>query len=100
MQGNPCCSLGKVSRALHVSRRTIQSAVKAVTGKKFRDLRDEILLEKLKSLLALAPNATIKELSSEAGYSSPRAFARAVRRACGFAPRQLRANLLAYKTSA
>jgi hypothetical protein len=30
MQGNPCCSLGKVSRELHVSRRTIQNAVNEI----------------------------------------------------------------------
>ena len=90
LQGNPCCSLGELSRELRVSRRTIQNAVDAVTGKKFRDLRDELLLAKIKNLLASAPNSTIRKLSLKAGYRSPRAFARAVRRTCGVSPQQLR----------
>ena len=90
LQGNPCCSLGELSRELRVSRRTIQNAVDAVTGTKFRDLRDELLVVKIKNLLASAPNTTIREVSLDAGYRSPRSFARAVRRACGVSPQQLR----------
>ena len=86
VQGNPCCPLRELSRELRVSRRTIQNAVDAVTGKKFRDLRDELLLAKIKNLLASAPNTTIRQVSLEAGYRSPRSFARAVRRACGVSP--------------
>ena len=101
LQDKPCCSLRELSRKLLVSPRTIQNAVKAVAGKKFRDLRDEVLLERVKNLLASAPNATIKELCFETGYRSARAFARAIRRACGISPRQLRARIakqmLAYK---
>src|SRR5436190_1776402 len=90
LQGNPCCPLGELSRELRVSRRTIQNAVDAVTGTKFRDLRDELLVVKIKNLLASAPNTTIREVSLDAGYRSPRSFARAVRRACGVSPQQLR----------
>ena len=90
LQGNPCCSLGELSRELRVSRRTIQNAVTAVTDKKFMYLRDELLLVRIKNLLASAPNSTIREVSLDAGYRSPRSFARAVRRACGVSPQQLR----------
>ncbi|SRR5712691_2626613 len=93
LQGNPCCSLGALSRELHVSRRTNQNAVSAVTGKTFRDPRDELLLARVKSLLVSAPNTTIREVSLEAGYRSPRSFARAVRRACGISPQKLRARI-------
>jgi AraC-like DNA-binding protein len=90
LQGNPCCSLRALSRELQVSRRTIQNAVNAVTGKKFRDVREELLLVKIQNLLASAPNTTLSHVSLEAGYRSRRSFARAVRRACGVSPHQLR----------
>ncbi len=90
LQRNPSSSLQELSRELRVSRRTIQNAVHSVTGKTFRDLRGEILLARIKNLLASAPNTAIRKVSLEAGYRSPRAFARAVRRACGISPQQLR----------
>ena len=90
LQQNPTLSLEELSGGLHVSRRTIQNIVIAETGKKFRDLREEFLLARFKSALAAEPAATIKELSSEIGYRCPRAFARAIHRACGISPQQLR----------
>ena len=93
LRRNPSSPLGKLSRELHVSRRTIQNAVHSVTGKTFRDLRGEILLARIKNLLASAPNSTIRKLSLKAGYRSPRAFARAVRRTCGVSPQQFRTRI-------
>src|SRR5207248_11643247 len=90
---NPSSPLGKLSRDLCVSRRTIQNVVHSVTDKTFRDLRGEILLARIKHLLASAPNSTIRKLSLKAGYRSPRAFARAVRRTCGVSPQQLRTRI-------
>ena len=93
LQRKPNSSLRELSRELHVSRGTIQNAVNAVTGKKFRELREELLLMRLGNLLESAPNATIRKVSLEAGYKSPRSFARAVRRASGVTPRQLRTRI-------
>ena len=93
LEGDPCRSLSDLSQELQVSRRTIQSAVNAVTGKKFRDLREELLLVRIKNLLASAPNTTIRQISVEVGYRSPRSFARAVRRGCGLSPKQLRTRI-------
>lgn len=102
LRRNPCCSLRELSRELQVSCRTIQNAIRAVTGKKLRDLREELLLVRIKNLLELTPNATIGKVSLEAGYRSARSFARAVRRTCGVTPQQLRnriaGELLASKT--
>lgn len=89
---NPSISLWELSRQLRVSRRTLQRAVCSITGKRFRELREEILLARVASLLMAKPGMAIKELSFETGYSSPRSFARAVRRACGLSPEQLRAR--------
>lgn len=93
LQSTPHCSLADLSRELGVSRRTIQNAISGVTGKKFRDLRDEAVLERVKNLLTSAPNTAIKELALETGYRSPSAFARAVRRACGISPEELRSRV-------
>ena len=88
---NPSLSLEELSRELRVSRRTIQNTIIAFTGKKFRDLREKFLLARFQRALVAEPAAAIKELSSEIGYGSPRSFARAIRRACGVSPEQLRA---------
>ena len=93
LQDNPCRSLRELSLELHVSRRTIQNAIIAVTHKKFTKLREELLLARIKDLLASSPNCTIRRVSLDAGYRSPRSFARAVRRACGVSPQQLRARI-------
>ena len=93
LHGNPSISLRELCRELRVSRRTIQNAVNEVKGKSFRDLREEVLLLRVKTLLALAPKGPIRRISLEAGYKSSRSFARAVRRACGVSPRQLRSRI-------
>lgn len=93
LQRNPSLSLEELSRELHVSRRTIQNTVITVKGQKFRDLREQLLLARFQSALAAEPEAAIKELSSEIGYRSARSFARAIRRACGKSPEQLRSLL-------
>src|SRR6266853_6580947 len=91
LRQNLSLSLEELSQELRVSRRTIQNTVIVVTGKKFRDLREEFLLARFQSAVVAVPAAAIKELSSQFGYGSPRSIARAIRRACGVSPQQLRA---------
>jgi AraC-like DNA-binding protein len=90
----PSCPLGEVSRELCVSRRTIEKAISITTGKTFRDLREQMLVERVKSLLESHPTRTIKEVSFDLGYKSPRSFARAIKRACGSSPAQLRSHII------
>jgi AraC-like DNA-binding protein len=100
LQENLNLSLEELSQDLHVSRRTIQNTVVSVSGKKFRELREQLLLTRFREAFAAEPSTVIKELSSEFGYRSPRSFARAVRRACGLPPEELRyllAGLVASK---
>ena len=89
----PSISLHELSKQLRVSRRTLQRAVIAVKGKRFRDLQEELLLARVESLLMATPCLAIKELSFQIGYQSPRSFARAVRSAWGLSPEQLRAHI-------
>lgn len=90
LRRKPLGMLDDLSLELRVSRRTIQKAVNLATGKTLRDLREEIVLEHVRNLLKSQPAFTIKELSFGLGYKSPSAFARAIRRASGFSPQELR----------
>jgi transcriptional regulator GlxA family with amidase domain len=63
------------------------------TGKKFSDLREEILIAKVRELFVLQPELAIKEVSFAVGHRSARSFARAVRRACGFSPEEFRSRV-------
>jgi len=90
----PSCPLRDLSRELCVSRRTIEVAISVTTGKTFRGLRVEMLVERVKSLLQSDPMRAIKEMSFDLGYKSPRSFARAIKRACGSAPAQLRSRII------
>lgn len=93
LEGDPCRSLSDLSQKLQVSRRTIQNTVNMVTGKKFRDLREKLLLARIQKLLVSAPSKTIRRVSQECGYRSSRSFARAVLRVCGVTPQQLRTRI-------
>jgi AraC-like DNA-binding protein len=88
----PLCLLGDLSRELCISKGSIAKAVHTATGKTFRHLREEILLEQVRVLLAAQPTCTIKELAFGLGYKSPRSFARAIRRVSGTSPEELRAS--------
>jgi AraC-like DNA-binding protein len=90
LQQNPSVSLGILSKELKLSRRTIQKTIVAASGKSFRDLREEMLVARVKDVFISEPTLAIKAISFSLGYESPRSFARAIRRACGFSPEELR----------
>jgi AraC family transcriptional regulator len=93
LRDTPNRSLRDLAIQFRVSVRTIENIVKSTTGTDLRELRKEILVEKFTSLVISSPTSEIKELSFAAGYKSARSFARAVRRASGFSPQQLRSNI-------
>lgn len=86
--------LGDLALQLRVSRRTIENCIHLAAGKTFRDLRQEILLERTKSLLASSPTVSVKELSFAMGFKQASSFSRAIKRACGSYPEQLRSHAL------
>ncbi len=53
-----------------------------------------MLIARLTRLFLANPVSPIKELSFELGYKSSRTFARAVRRACGHSPAELRKRVI------
>ena len=87
---SPSISLVGLSRELQVSPRTIEMAVATMTGKTFRDVREEILMATVRCLFVSNSALAVKELSQRVGYKSASSFARAIRRACGLCPEELR----------
>jgi len=87
---NPRKTLEELAQSLHVSKRTIKNTVRLSTGGNFRHYREEVLMERVKGFFALQPEAAIKVLSIDLGFKSPSSFARAVRRASGACPGELR----------
>jgi|SRR5580700_2100444 AraC family transcriptional regulator len=90
----PSCLLGDLSRELCVSRRTIQKAVSTATGKTFRHFREEMLVERVRIILASNPMMSVKELSFVVGFKSPSSFSRAIKRACLCCPEELRSRMV------
>src|SRR6267154_2183864 len=90
LQQNHLAPLSELAQKLHVGSRTIQQAIKTETGQNFRILREKVLIDKVKTLLLAEPTLSVKAISFNVGYRSPRSFARAIRRATGISPEELR----------
>lgn len=90
----PSRSLAELSHALRVSSRTIQKVIAETTHGGFKELQRELLMSRINRALVSQPGLAIKELSFAIGYESPRSFARAIKRAWGMSPRQLRSRIV------
>jgi AraC-like DNA-binding protein len=80
----------EASRELGVERHTVEKALKEVTGRSFREYRQQILLEEALRLLAQEASLSTKQIAVHLGYGSGTAFARFVRTQTGFSPTELR----------
>ena len=87
---NPRRTLEELSQSLRVSKRTIKKTVRTVTGGTFRSYREGVLMDRVKGFFAVQLGVAIKVLSIDLGFKSPSSFARAVRRASGSCPGELR----------
>ncbi len=90
LRESPSKTLLDISKNLQVSRRTIEKAISTSTGGTFRRLREGILLTRVRSLCSSQPTLAIKELCFAVGFKSATSFARAIKRACGSSPEELR----------
>jgi AraC-like DNA-binding protein len=95
MMREPCISVQNISKELQVSRRTIQSTIQRGAKKSYSALRREILVAKTIEFFSVRACAAIKEVSFAVGFASPRSFARAIRKATGMSPEDLRSRVLA-----
>ncbi len=94
LQRTPYGPLGNLSRALGVSQRTIERTVFVASGKTLRDLRKEVLIERVTAVFVSGPARPIKQVAFDLGYNSPSSFARAVKRDCGSSPEELRSRII------
>lgn len=85
-------SIDSTARALDTSVRTLQRALHRDCGADFRELVNVIRMQRAKELLR-GSSASITQLSTEFGYSSPANFARAFRKATGMAPHEFRSAI-------
>jgi AraC-like DNA-binding protein len=92
LSDEPLLSLTALAQELRISRNTLAKAVHTCGCKGLRELRSELLLTRTRAALSSERLWSVKELSYNAGYKSPRAFARAIRRVYGCTPQQLRAS--------
>lgn len=90
LKENPRKTLEELSQIMGVSKRTIKKTVRLATGGNFRSYREEVLMDRVKGFFAVQPGVAIKVLSIDLGFKSPSSFARAVRRASGSCPGELR----------
>lgn len=90
----PSTLLEDLTREFHVSKRTLENAISMTTGKTFRGVREVMLVKRVKSFLKSCPTQAIKVLCFQVGFKSPRSFARAIRRACGCSPGELRSRII------
>ena|SRR5215469_6489078 len=86
LRTNPGSSLNDISRKTGASCRTLQTVIVCSTGKRFRELRQILLVEAIRRSFKSNPVCAIKEIAFATGYNSGRSFARAVKRACGVSP--------------
>ena len=87
---SPCITLRELSQRLRVSGRTIERSCRLSFGKSFRRFRQETLVTRVTRIFELEPDIAIKELSYGVGFKSTSSFARAIKRASGLRPEQLR----------
>ena len=90
LKENPRKTLEQLAQSLRVSKRTIKKTVRLATGGNFRQYREGVLMDRVKGFFAVQPGVAIKVLSIDLGFKSPSSFARAVRRASGSCPGELR----------
>ena len=98
LQQSPCALLSDLALQLRVSRRTIENCIRFGAGRTFRDLRKEILLSRVNCILGSNPTISVKELSFAVGFKSASSFSRAIKRASGSSPEELRSRLLREST--
>ena len=90
LRDDPRQTLRQIADKLRVSDRTIEKVVRGSIGRSFRRLRAEIFLVEVKRVFMTQPSTSIKAVSLTLGFKSCSSFARAVKRASGLTPRELR----------
>lgn len=86
----PALHLAAVARASRVSVATLSRALHTELGLSFRAWRRVTLRPTAESKLSEVPPRSIKEISADLGFATPRSFARWCRRELGLSPTECR----------
>jgi len=90
IDAEPGLKLAEVSKRLGACRQTLEGALRARTGKSFRQLRSELVATRARVQLGENASHLIKQVAYDLGYKSPQAFSRFVREVYGYSPTELR----------
>lgn len=90
LETRPRITLAELSALLKVHRHTIEKAVRAASGKSFRQVQQSVIVEKAMAILSSSPDLSIKQIAVLMGYESSRGFSRAMRNALGASPKSFR----------
>lgn len=74
----PAARLKEIASSLGISRQTLHRSLR-ITGLRFRDIRDQVVMQKAEDLVASSPHSK-KEIAYLLGFSSPGAFCQHMRR--------------------
>jgi AraC-like DNA-binding protein len=91
LQRRPGTPFADLAMACRVSPSTLARAIRVETGRSFRTLRRDILLDRAAAELSATPSRTIKEVSTLLGFEAQRSFARWFRHQCDCSPSAYRA---------
>ncbi|MDD5898361.1 MAG: helix-turn-helix transcriptional regulator, partial [Clostridia bacterium] len=86
------------TEALSVSSRSLQSAVRHLTGMSFREYVIDRRIAKAKHLL-LETQLTVSEISEQCGYASVNAFYKSFKKACMVSPNEMRGTTVTHNSN-
>lgn len=92
LRTTPGLSLQQLAQRLNIERHSIERSVRQARGLTFRQLRNNIMLDEARRMLAEYPYSTVKEIAFRLGYKSPSAFGRFIKDASGTSPTAVRLN--------
>jgi len=93
MAGVPARPLVEVASLCGVSRHTLMRAFSCSVALPCGEVRRRCIGRKMQALMRATPPKSIKEISAELGFATPRSLARWVKHENGLVPRALREQL-------
>ena len=92
VQARPQLTLRLIATQLGVERHTITAAIRATRGESFREFKNAAIARRAHELLCMDGTRSIKEISYDMGFRSPRSFERAILKNFQMTPRQIRSS--------
>lgn len=90
LQANPRATLLSICRQRQVDRHTINRALTACLGASFRQLKQQVILDRIQTALTDGQVKPVKQAALDAGYASSAALAKRTRKTLGLPPTAVR----------